>query len=102
MIVQSLHGAGPIPALSEGSERAMAIRRMNEDDRPIAWLECIPGGSEAAVFRVGDKSYGYEVTEIKPYTEVGQGAYVPWLAVFSGSEIVARVNAANVTAICYK
>ena len=89
---------------NERREREMMgrIEQMTEDDRPIFWVECVPGGDDGPFFRVGDKHNAREITEIKPYTENGQMVGVPWLAVFSGSEIVARVNAANVTVISYK
>ena len=41
------------------------------------------------------------VTDIVPYMEPGQGAYVPWFAVFEDGQITARVNAAYVSQVTY-
>lgn len=63
-----------------------------DDPRPITavWYEGDFGG-----WRVGDLAYN--CTRIVAYKEHGQGDFVPWLAVYSGDEIIARIPASMVT-----
>ena len=62
-----------------------------EDKRPIQaiWYE------DDAHYKVGQSG----VTKIESYGEVGEYELQPWLKVFKGEEIYARVPAKNVTII---
>ena len=42
------------------------------------------------------------VTRIEVYHEPGNGAAVPWFAVWAGDRLVARVNSAYVESVGYK
>lgn len=42
------------------------------------------------------------VERIVCYGENGQGAVVPWFAVYKNGEIMARVNAAQIDAVTYQ
>lgn len=58
---------------------------LSQDPRPIT-----------GIFYLNDSSItvgSCEITAIEAYDENGQGACVPWLAVFRGAEIVNRVPA---------
>lgn len=52
------------------------------------------GGEFMAVGKEG-------ITKIAPYTENGQMAAVPWLAIYKGDDIIVRVNCAAVEYIFY-
>ncbi len=71
------------------------IESMTKDTRPIdtAWSD-VPDGAGATV--------GFDgTTRIIPYTENGQGAAVPWLAVYKGDFLWKRLNVANMAEIVY-
>ena len=69
-------------------------KQILEDDRPITTL-VFPGGE--SYWQVGASG----VTRIVAYAEVGQGAYVPWFAVYTGETLTQRVNAAHVEGVQY-
>ena len=66
-----------------------------DDERTIQMV--VAFGDDGASWRVGYK----ECTKIVPYREAGQMAYVTWLAVYKGNDIVTRVNCAGVEFIDY-
>jgi len=70
----------------------MPARTILTDERPISGLFF-----EADSIQAGSNG----VTHIEAYQEPGQGAYVPWFAVFEDAEIVSRVNAAHVVQVVY-
>ena len=65
------------------------IKNILEDDREIA---AIYDDREYFCHRVECD----DVTKIAAYAEVGQAAYVPWFAVYQGSEIIYRAPASMV------
>lgn len=65
------------------------------DLRPIQSITTI--GGDGRRWRVGDLG----ITKIEPYSENGQGAKVPWLAIYKGDSIAIRVNCAAVEFIRY-
>jgi hypothetical protein len=53
------------------------------------------------------EGWGYKVgrdgiTRIEAYDEHGNGAFVPWFAVYKGDEMVMRVNAAYISGVVYE
>ena len=70
-------------------------KRILEDDRPIVMV-VFPDKTED-FWEVGKGG----ITRIVAYAEVGNGAYVPWLAVYHGDAILQRVNAAYTEGIQY-
>ena len=66
-----------------------------DDERPIQAV--VTMGEDYSVYIVGHGG----VTKITPYREVGQMTYIPWLAVYAGDDITARVNCAGVESITY-
>ena len=72
-----------------------AVPAMWDDERPIREIALAgDGGDFWTVGHVG-------VTRIVVYRENGQGASVPWLAVYRGDWLASRVNAAHVENIWY-
>jgi len=68
---------------------------MRDDIRPIRSVVGI--GETGLYWAVGREG----VTRIVPYGENGQGAEVPWLAIYEGDSITFRVNCAGVESISY-
>lgn len=68
---------------------------LSSDERPI--MAILWPDNDESHFRVGQSG----VTKIVAYDESGHMAYVPWLAVFKGDEIVLRCPADQV-AISYQ
>lgn len=66
---------------------------MLDDERTIKSAHYERGGG----YEVGEDG----VTEIVAYGEKGQGAYVPFIAVYKGSEIATRVPAHKFASINY-
>lgn len=70
---------------------------LSKDQRAIdsIWLPAGPG------YRVGDMAvtaaWAAQVTRIVAYDEYGQQAFVPWLAVFAGDQILVRIPADQVS-----
>lgn len=62
-----------------------------EDKRPI--VEIATFDTDIVVWAVG---VGW-VTAIVAYGEPGQGAYVPWFAVYQGDHIKTRIDASRVS-----
>ena len=65
-----------------------------DDPRPIdaIWFNSDPeGGGWSTSIR------GYDCSRIVAYREHGQGDYVPYLAVYSGDDIIARVPVSAVS-----
>ena len=71
------------------------LKTIREDDRPI--LELVFPGVEGAIYRVGT----FGLTRIVAYAENGQGASVPWFALYQGEALQTRVNAAHVESVHY-
>ena len=67
-----------------------------EDDRPITML--VFPGEDGSYYRVGAGG----VARIVAYAEMGQGNYVPWFAVYTGTTITQRINAAHVEGVYYE
>ena len=60
-----------------------------------------------SIWYPGDRDENYAVgrhgvEKIEPYGEPGQGARVPWFAIWIDGRVVARVNAAMLREVCYK
>jgi len=73
-----------------------AIRKMNEDARPIKSLHW--HDAEGSCVVVGSNG----VTAIRHYYENGQLAGVPWFAIYFGDEIGSRVNGMYVDSVVYE
>lgn len=74
---------------------ANEILEMWNDERPIKEIVLAgDGGNWWSVGRGG-------VTRIVAYRENGQGAAVPWFAVYEGDWLAARVNAAHIKNVWY-
>lgn len=71
-------------------------RTIAEDTREISGL--FFDDAEGSQIRVGDG----RTTKIEAYLEAGDGAFVPWFAVFNGDEIRSRVNAMKIGTVVYK
>lgn len=72
-------------------------RRITEDTRRIVEIK-VAGKDVYRTWAVGRAG----VTAIIPYDEMGQGAYVPWLAVYDEDGMRNRVNAAHLEYIYYE
>lgn len=68
---------------------------LQHDEREIASIHIGPEQIEGYV--VGHNG----VTRISVYMELGQMAMVPWFNVWSGDEVICRVNAAFVSTVEY-
>ena len=70
---------------------------MMDDRRSISHISWGPGKDQEDQdgYRVGFGS----VTEILIYPVAGQRAYVPWVAVFAGSKLVARADCSGATIV---
>lgn len=73
------------------------IPRIADDKRTIlsVWGDG-EGGWSFTVNRHGS------ITKIVVYEETGPGAMMPWLAVFEGDKLLARINAATCGGVTYK
>ena len=69
--------------------------RLRKESREIQSVEMM--GNYGSSWRVGRDN----VTKIAPYGEPGQGAEVPWLAVYKGDDVAFRINCAAVEYIGY-
>jgi len=66
-----------------------------KDDRKILGLTLASGKKL--------RRFNGEIKQIVVYEELGQGAYVPWFAIYGfGGFIIARVNAAHVEEVRYE
>ena len=70
------------------------ILRLPYDPRTIAGIR-MPSGFDIEVGQVG-------VSAICAYEEYGEMAMVPWFAVYSGDQIIARCNGKHVECVKYK
>ena len=68
---------------------------MRDDERPIRSIAT--QGEDYSTWCVGRTG----VTHIVAYRENGQGASVPWFAVYEGEWLATRVNAAAVESVWY-
>lgn len=64
---------------------------MLEDEREILYITVLPVNRTYCV-GVGPVALG-PITNIECYPETGQMTYVPWIAVYRGDALVARVSA---------
>jgi len=69
--------------------------QMWDDERPIRSVAT--QGEDYSYWCVGQLG----ITRIVAYRENGQGASVPWLAVYEGDWLAHRVNAAAVASVWY-
>jgi hypothetical protein len=69
--------------------------QMWDDERPIKTITT--QGESYSIWTVGRTG----VTRIVAYRENGQGASVPWLAIYEGDWLAHRVNAAAVESVWY-
>lgn len=69
----------------------MAVPTMLEDQRPIKMVNDDRAGQNLAV--VGQRG----VTKIVCYGEPGEHCFKPWLAVYSGDEIISRMDPHGLT-----
>jgi len=68
---------------------------IRDDDRPIMKL-AFPG-DEGSYHMVG----ACGLTRIVAYSENGQGASVPWFALYRGDALIGRINAAHIEGVYY-
>ncbi len=81
----------------------MNIPTIMEDGREIDTLFYIDKGLAVGVTVNENNSLcSFKVDKIEAYGEPGQGAMVPWFAIWIDGEIVDRINAAAIEEICYK
>lgn len=75
---------------------SIIVPNMDHDDREIQSLDA--GGATAGEYLVGRGG----ITAIRYYEETGQGAMVPWFAIYIGDAIKTRINGAFVERVIYK
>jgi myo-inositol-hexaphosphate 3-phosphohydrolase len=66
------------------------------DDREIQSV-FYPGEEIEGFSVIGPFSQGGTITKIVAYSETGENAYVPWIAVYKGDSIFVRIPASQVT-----
>jgi len=73
---------------------------LSKDTRKIVSVE--KGiGEDILYFKVGGYHNKNIITSICAYDEFGQNAYIPWIAIYIGEQIVFRFDAVNCI-ICYE
>ena len=72
----------------------MAVPKMLADGGDIEAVDVYPFGEASAYFCIGYPKTN-SCTEIKIYEEPGNGAMVPWVAVYHGADLIHRVAAAH-------
>lgn len=69
-----------------------ALARDNREIQTV-WFS----GEDSTYFKVGE----HGVTKIKSYDEFGSGNYEPWLAIYKGDFLFARVRAQGIEQVSY-